>query len=308
VNSRTTIRNAKHSFKRRLQASKNAGRKVYTAGRGFCIARVPEISETGSAQRRRCVTRRATLVVLCALHFLCTPALPAQVQPKAESRTMGLAQVGSGLWSQAGRADLPISQVILVGNPVQVNLHFMSSAGSERVLGGKLENKDATSLHIKVMSSENADASGNVLIEYGARNSINVLFGSGLLDGQPFAVQFTRRTPLRLKAIAIGKGTLSQAGGWTGKIQWASLVEDSSLHGEVGFFLDSGEIRRVSGRVEGKAGSRNLSIRVANSGTGQASGILRIQLGVANRIASVDGDLTIDAHPVRIHFESKARP
>lgn len=229
----------------------------------------------------------------------------AQVEPKAENRLMRLDQAGAGLWAQLGRPDAAISRVTLAGNPGQMlYLQFVLAAGGKRELSGRLEQKDAYTVRIRITNSGSADAGGSILIDYGAKNSINTLLGSGLVDGQPFTVQFTRRAPLQLNSIALGTGTWAQTGSEATQVQRVSCFQDSALQAEAAFFLADGQTRRVAGRVERKLGSRKIRLMLSKSGMANATGELTIQLGRKNRIASVDGDFQIDGQPVRVHFES----
>lgn len=252
------------------------------------------------------MTRGIRFTRMCGICcMLMSLGVQAQVEPKAENRLMRLDQAGAGLWAQLGRPDASISRVTLAGNPGQMlYLQFVLAAGGKRELSGRLEQKDAYMLRIRITNSGSADASGSILIDYGAKNSINTLLGSGRVDGQPFIVQFTRRAPLQLNLIALGTGTWAQTGSEATQVQRVSCFQDSALQAEAAFFLADGQTRRVAGRVERKPGSPKIRLMLSKSGMANATGELTIQLGRKNRIASVDGDFQIDGQPVRVHFES----
>lgn len=250
--------------------------------------------------------RRLRFARMCGICcVLMSLGVQAQVEPKAENRLMRLDQAGAGLWAQLGRPDAAISRVTLAGNPGQMlYLQFVLAAGGKRELSGRLEQKDAYTVRIRITNSGSADAGGSILIDYGAKNSINTLLGSGLVDGQPFTVQFTRRAPLQLNSIALGTGTWAQTGSEATQVQRVSCFQDSALQAEAAFFLADGQTRRVAGRVERKPGSPKIRLMLSKSGMANATGELTIQLARKNRIASVDGDFQIDGQPARVHFES----
>jgi len=227
--------------------------------------------------------------------------------PKAESRMMRLDQAGAGLWAQPGHAGESISHVTLGGNPSQqLGLEFTLAGGRRLALGGTLEHKDTYSLLLKITHSGDADASGSLLLEYGAKHSINTLFGSGLLDGKAFAVQFSRQSPLQMNVTAMGTGSWSQSGTRAIPIQRISCLHNTST-AEAAFFLADGRIRRVSGRALGTAG-RSVRVEVSNSGTADASGELIVRLDRRKQIASVGGEIKIDGQPIRVRFEATTKP
>jgi hypothetical protein len=150
-----------------------------------------------------------------------------------------------------------------------------------------------------------------MLIEYGPRNSIYALFGTGLVEGLPFGVQFSRFTPLQVDLTAIGTGTWASAGSPEGAIQCVSLLSDTRAKAEAAFFLVDGGIRCISG-VAKRRPDRSLVIDLSSAGMADDSGSLVVRLdtqserksGNKNRIVSMDGNITIDGQPVRLKFES----
>jgi hypothetical protein len=50
-------------------------------------------------------------------------------------------------------------------------LQFVLAAGGKRELSGKLEQKDAYMVRIRITNSGSADASGSILIDYTARKT-----------------------------------------------------------------------------------------------------------------------------------------
>jgi hypothetical protein len=86
---------------------------------------------------------------------------PAQIAPKAQNRTMRLDQSGTGLWAQAGSADLKVVHVTVGGNPARnVGIEFSLEGGGTRSLSGMIEAKEADSLRLKLTDFDSKHVSG----------------------------------------------------------------------------------------------------------------------------------------------------
>ncbi len=108
------------------------------------------------------------------------------------NQMMQLSQAGNGVFRISGRPDLQITQVSVdVDNRNQAQIGFRLSDNRLIRFGGDVNRRDAYTVGINLRNSGNADASGQVDIEYGANNSINQIFGDGRLDGQPFSMTFS---------------------------------------------------------------------------------------------------------------------
>jgi hypothetical protein len=179
---------------------------------------------------------------------------------------------------QAPRPDVKVTRVTLGGNPAErLGMNFTLEGGATRSLGVRLVHKDADSLQLRICDAGNADASGDILVEFGDKHSTRAIFGMGVVDGQPFAVQFSTR-PLQMNLNATGRGEWSSPEGGGIPISRVGLLADSSLAVELVFCLSDGSFRRLSGRASQMGSDHPLRIAVSAFRTGGASGELVIKL------------------------------
>lgn len=124
---------------------------------------------------------------------LATPA-PIELPPDRLVRPdINLSQQGNGLFSLKGQADKSLSSASVMGREdgmVDVVLRF---ADAEQVrLMGNVEQKDAEAIVINLMDSNTGSAVGRVTVGYNGDHSISTISGDGMLNSQPFSVQFSR--------------------------------------------------------------------------------------------------------------------
>jgi hypothetical protein len=102
-------------------------------------------------------------------------------------------QRGTGVFTQEGRRNQAIVSIsVSAGQGGNIDIGVGLLNGYQRVLSGRQERRDAYTLRIRLTNSRDADAEGTIMIDYGARNSINRVYGEGRLDGARFSIQFTK--------------------------------------------------------------------------------------------------------------------
>lgn len=217
-------------------------------------------------------------------------------------------QTGSGLWLQSNRADVKVVRVILGGNPAaRMGVNVTLATGGKRELGAHLVHKDANSLELRITDGGNADAHGTLSIDLSQNHTIAAVAAQGILDGQPFALQFLAQPLLRINQNSTGWGEWMPSEGEPSSVHRVGYIEDSHSNAELFFFLGDG-IVVISGRANSVAKHGIAHITVTSSTGANASGDLEIKLNPKRQISSIEGQVTIQGKSVRVNFTASAHP
>jgi len=216
-------------------------------------------------------------------------------------------QAGSGLWTQSNRANATILRVIVGGNPAaRLGVTFALAGGGKREFGTHLVRKDPNSLDLQIVDGGNADASGNLFFKFNKMNTVTVVTGRGLLDGQPFRVQFGAQSPMRVDQNSAGWGEWASADSESIPIDHAGYMEDLHSNAELIFFQSDGRVSTLSGHASPPQKNGALHITLADSAN--TTSAFDVQLGPKNQILSIEGQATIQDKSVRVHFTSALHP
>jgi hypothetical protein len=101
---------------------------------------------------------------------------------------------GQGTLTLAGRPALSITSIaIATSADYAAQLALQLGRSSRLAFGGQVigQDKKHNQLRIQLTNSGDADATGNVVVEYDAGGAIKSLSGNGTIDGQPFSIKFS---------------------------------------------------------------------------------------------------------------------
>ncbi len=255
----------------------------------------------------------AKLLALAAWIIVCSTASTScaqtAAQPSARNRVMRMDQSGSGLWTQSNRADAKIIRVTLGGNPAaRIGVNITLAAGAKREFGTRLVRKDANSLELSITDASNADAHGTLVIDLNENHTIAAVTGQGVLDGQPFAMQFLAEPVLRLNQNATGWGEWTPSDREPVSLYRAGYVEDSRSNAHLFFFLADGTAIRISGRATTRAQESVPHITVTSSAGSAATGAFDLKLSAKRQISSLDGQVVVQGKTVRVKFTASVHP
>jgi hypothetical protein len=251
---------------------------------------------------------RVSTMLLGIVTAIGAPAVLAMPLPAPIEGRAGVTQTGTGLWLQSGRAAEKITRATLVrkeSNAILVQFQFRS--GGLRTLSGIAE-LGSEFFRVRLTHAESANSSGTLLIETGPRYSIHAMFGTGLLDGQPFAMQFSKMETLASNLSAAGEGVWQADGAAEASLHRVSLMVDAGGKAELAFFLTDGSVRRLSGVAKRSPASESWVVSPTSSGMADASGEVKLLLRAQDQLAGATGAVTIDGRAVQIRFEVEIQP
>jgi hypothetical protein len=227
---------------------------------------------------------RVSTMLLGIVTAIGAPAVLAMPLPAPIEGRAGVTQTGTGLWLQSGRAAEKITRATLVrkeSNAILVQFQFRS--GGLRTLSGIAE-LGPEFFRVRLTHAESANSSGTLLIETGPRHSIHAMFGTGLLDGQPFAMQFSKMETLASNLSAAGEGVWQADGAAEASLHRVSLMVDAGGKAELAFFLTDGSVRRLSGVAKRSPASESWVVSPTSSGMADSSGEVKLLLRAQDQL------------------------
>lgn len=228
-------------------------------------------------------------------------------QVLAQNNQVNAISQGNGNFNLRGRKNnITAASITLQGDKADVTLFLENN--QTRSFRGTYNQQNAQQFRINVRSSGNADAQGNLLLEY-RNNQIIQLNGNGKLDGQNFNVMFRGENVNSeggnnnrgLNIQQNGEGLLSIKSRRAENITFVIVTVDNRQKARVSLGLKNGNIMNFEGR-QTQRDAYGLRIQLNNSGMASATGFFNLELGAGNSINNMVGQGTIDGQTFLANF------
>lgn len=232
----------------------------------------------------------------------------AQNQVLAQNNQINAISQGNGTFNlgRGRKNDVTAVSIILQGDQADITI-FLENNQTRR-LSGTYNQQNAQQFRINVLNSGNADAQGNLLLEY-RNNQIIQLNGSGKLDGQNFNMLFRGETfntggggnNRGLNLQQNGEGLFSVQSRQAQNITFVMVTVDNSQKSRIVLGLKNGNMMNFEGK-QTQRDAYGVRIQITNSGMASATGFFNIELGAGNSINNIVGQGTIDGQTFLANF------
>lgn len=232
----------------------------------------------------------------------------SQNQVLAQNNQISLLSQGKGTFTLGNRKGQNVNSasVTLQGN--QANLSIFLDNSQMIRFSGTFNRQNAQQVRINITNSGNADARGDILLEY-RNNNIILLNGNGRLDGQNFNLVFRENNNNSnsggnnnsLNLQQNGEGLLNIQSRQAQNITFVTVTVDNRQKARVSLGLKNGNIMNFEGK-QTQRDAYGIRIQVNNSGMASATGFFNIELGASNSINNVIGQGTIDGQTFLANF------
>lgn len=230
----------------------------------------------------------------------------SQNQVLAQNNEVNAISQGNGTFNVRGkRNNLTAASITMRGD--RADITFFLENNQTRSFRGTFNQQNAQQFRINLTSSGNADAQGNLLLEY-RNNQIIQLNGDGRLDGQNFNVMFRGENVNTgggnnsgLNIQQNGEGLLSIQSRRAENITFVMVTVDNRQKARVSLGLKNGNIMNFQGQ-QTQRDAYGLRIQLNNSGMASATGFFNIELGGDNSINTIVGQGTLDGQTFLVNF------
>jgi hypothetical protein len=231
----------------------------------------------------------------------------SQNQVLAQNNQISLLSQGKGTFTLGNRGaqNVNSASVTLQGN--QANLSIFLDNSQMMRFSGTFNRQNAQQVRINLTNSGNANARGDILLEY-RNNNIILLNGKGSLDGQNFNLVFRgennsnsggNNSSLNLQQN--GEGLLSIQSRQAQNITFVTVTVDNRQKARVSLGLKNGNIMNFEGK-QTQRDAYGIRIQINNSGMASATGFFNIELGASNSINNLIGQGSIDGQTFLANF------
>lgn len=232
----------------------------------------------------------------------------SQNQVLAQNNQVNAISQGNGTFNlgRGKKNNITAVSITLQGDRADVSI-FLENNQTRR-FSGTYNQQNSQQFRINVRNSGNADAQGNLLLEY-RNNQIIQLNGSGKLDGQNFSMLFRGETfntgegsnNRGLNIQQNGEGLFSIQSRQAQNITFVIITVDNRQKARVSLGLKNGNIMNFEGR-QTQRDAYSLKIQLTNSGMASATGFFNIELGAGNSINNIIGQGSIDGQTFLANF------
>ncbi|MBI3652066.1 MAG: hypothetical protein HY231_13680 [Acidobacteria bacterium] len=240
---------------------------------------------------------------------------PADNSSRPATERLNLADDGDGTLSIGRDAQRFIKKAsVSSAYNDTVEIRFTLSDGNVMRFAGNLVKADNRRLDVRLTSSGDADASGNLIVEEASNGRIRRISGNGRLDSRTFTVDFqggnvapANKLPNDRDGINIsqnGNGLWTREGWPNLNIESVSVITRSNQDADVSLRFSSGQRLVFSGKVETR-NAYGLVLRITNSGNLNASGTLEVDYGRNNSITTLSGNGRLDGNRFTIQFSGR---
>ncbi|NCO75578.1 MAG: hypothetical protein GW795_01695 [Cyanobacteria bacterium] len=226
----------------------------------------------------------------------------------AQNNQINLLSQGKGIFTLGNRKaqNVNSASVTLKGN--RANLAIILDNNQTIRFDGTFTRQNSQQVRINLTNSGNADARGDILLEY-RNNNITLLNGKGRLDGQNFNLLFRENNSNSnsggnnnsLNIQQTGEGLLNIQSRQTQNITFVTITVDNRQKARISLGLKNGNVMNFEGKQTQKD-AYSIRIQVNNSGMASATGFFNIELGSRNSINNIIGQGTIDGQTFLANF------